>query len=151
MLTPGSPVPDLQLTDQDGNPISLAALKGQKLIVFIYAQNGTGTCLKEACSLRDGYEALAARGYRVIGISPDSEKSHRNFIAKQQLPFTLISDPDNALVQAFGAWGEKSMYGKTYMGMLRTTFLVDEQGIITHVIDKVKSSDHANQILDVLG
>ncbi|GAB4412736.1 MAG: thioredoxin-dependent thiol peroxidase [Bacteroidia bacterium] len=150
LLEAGAPVPDLTLTDQDEQPVNLTDYAGRKLVVFFYAQDGSGTCTKEACSLRDGYADLQARGYEVVGVSPDSEKSHRNFIAKQQLPYRLISDPENKLVQAFGAWGEKKMYGKTYDGILRSTFLIDESGRVSHVIDKVVSKDHANQILELL-
>ncbi|MDX1907235.1 MAG: thioredoxin-dependent thiol peroxidase [Bacteroidia bacterium] len=151
LIQPGTPAPDMTLTDQDGAPISLADFRGQKLILFVYAEDNSGTCTKEACNLRDGYAALQARGFAVVGVSPDPEKSHRKFIDKQQLPYRLISDPETRLIQALGAWGEKKMYGRTYMGILRATFILDEQGIITHVIDKVKSADHTRQILDLAG
>ncbi|MEO1448532.1 MAG: thioredoxin-dependent thiol peroxidase [Bacteroidota bacterium] len=150
LLATGSPVPNLSLTNQDGESVNLADMKGQKLIVYFYPKDNSGSCVKEAESLRDGYADLKAQGYEVIGVSPDSEKSHRNFITKRELPFTLISDPEHKLTEAFGAWGEKKMYGKTYMGLLRSTFLVDENGVISHVIPKVKTKAHATQILDLL-
>lgn len=150
LLPVGTKVPDMTLTNQDGDSVNLADMKGQKLIVYFYPKDNSGSCVKEAESLRDGYTDLKAQGYEVIGVSPDSEKSHRNFIAKRELPFPLISDPEHKLTEAFGAWGEKKMYGKTYMGLLRSTFLVDEEGTISHVIPKVKTKEHATQILDLL-
>ncbi len=150
LLTSGSIAPDLILTDQDGVEVKLSDYRGKKLVLFFYPKDNSGSCLKEAVSLRDGYDQLKAKGYEVVGVSPDSEKSHRNFIQKQSLPFRLISDPENQLIQAFGAWGEKSMYGRTYMGLLRSTFLLDEEGTVTHVIDNVETKDHANQILSLL-
>ncbi|MEL6676797.1 MAG: thioredoxin-dependent thiol peroxidase [Bacteroidota bacterium] len=150
LLGVGASVPHISLTDQDGASVSLADYAGKKLVVFFYPKDNSGSCLKEAVSLKEGYEALQQAGYEVVGVSPDSEKSHKNFITKRELPFRLISDPETKLIQAMGAWGEKKMYGKTYMGLLRSTFLVDEKGVITHVIPKVKTADHANQILDLL-
>lgn len=150
LLPIGTQVPDMPLTNQDGESINLTQFKGQKLVVYFYPKDNSSSCVKEAESLRDGYETLKARGYEIIGVSPDSEKSHRNFISKRELPFTLISDPEHQLTEAFGAWGEKKMYGKTYMGLLRSTFLVDENGRISHVIPKVKTKEHAQQILDLL-
>ena len=148
LLPVGSQVPDLTLTDQDGQAINLRTdLQGQKFILFFYPKDNTSTCTKEACNLRDGYAELQALGYQLFGVSPDSEKSHRNFIAKHDLPYRLISDPETQLTQAFGAWGEKQMYGKTYMGLMRTTFVVDAGGKVTHVIDKVKAAEHTTQIL----
>lgn len=150
LLSVGSVPQDITLTDQDGKEVKLSDYRGQKLIVYFYPKDNSGSCLKEAISLRDGYEALKARGYEVIGVSPDSEKSHRNFIEKQSLPFRLISDPENKWIQHFGAWGEKSMYGRSYMGLIRSTFLLNELGVVTHVIDDVVTKDHANQILSLL-
>ncbi|RMG58927.1 MAG: thioredoxin-dependent thiol peroxidase [Bacteroidetes bacterium] len=151
LLSVGSEVPDITVKDQDGQPLNLKTdLKGQKFVLFFYPKDNTSTCTKEACNLRDGYAELKARGYEVFGVSPDGEKSHRNFIAKHKLPYRLLSDPETALIQAFGAWGEKKMYGKTYMGLLRTTFVVDEAGMITHVVPKVKAVEHTAQILSLI-
>lgn len=150
LLSVGTSVPDVALTDQDGQAIKLSDYRGQKLILFFYPKDNTPSCLKEAQSLKAGYEALKAKGYEVIGVSPDSEKTHKNYVTKRELPFRLISDPDHLLTEAFGAWGEKSMYGKTYMGLLRSTFLIDEAGKVSHVIPKVITKDHANQILELL-
>ncbi len=147
ILSAGTPAPQLSGSDQNGNSLSINDFAGKKLVVFFYPQDNTPTCTKEACNLRDNYGALKAAGYEVIGVSPDGEKSHKKFIDKFQLPFPLVSDVDHQWIEAFGVWGEKQMYGKTYMGLLRTTFLIDEQGTIARVIDNVKSADHAAQIL----
>lgn len=150
LLSVGSVVPDISLTDQDGQAVKLSDYRGQKLVLFFYPKDNTPSCLKEAQSLKEGYELLKAKGFEVVGVSPDSEKSHKNYVTKRELPFRLISDPDHQLTEAFGAWGEKKMYGKTYMGLLRTTFLIDEEGKVSHVIPKVITKDHANQILELL-
>lgn len=150
LLSVGTQVPDIALTDQDGQAIKLSDYRGQKVILFFYPKDNTPSCLKEAQSLKEGYDALKAKGYEVIGVSPDSEKSHKNYVTKRELPFRLISDTEHQLTKAFGAWGEKSMYGKTYMGLMRTTFLIDEEGRVSHVIPKVITKDHANQILEHL-
>ncbi|MCI4668924.1 MAG: thioredoxin-dependent thiol peroxidase [Bacteroidia bacterium] len=142
---------DIVLQNQGGEEVSLGQLKGQKVIVYFYPKANTPSCTKEACSLRDGYDKLRDLGYAIVGVSPDKPRSLTNFINKQSLNFDLWSDPEHQLTEAFGAWGEKSMYGKTYMGLLRTTFLLDEEGKVTHVIEKVISKDHANQILRLLG
>ena len=115
------------------------------------SKDNTSGCTAEACSLRDGYEALQAAGYEVIGVSKDSAKSHQGFIAKQELPFRLIADTDTTLQQEFGVWAEKKLYGRSYMGTLRTTFIIDENGVVTHIIGpkEVKTKDHANQILNL--
>lgn len=150
LLSVGTEVPDIALTDQDGHAVKLSDYRGQKMVLFFYPKDNTPSCLKEAQSLKGGYEDLKAKGYEVIGVSPDSEKSHKNYVTKRELPFRLISDPEHQLTEAFGAWGEKNMYGRTYMGLLRTTFLIDEEGKISHVITKVITKDHANQILELL-
>lgn len=150
LLATGAQAPDIELLDQDGAAVKLSDYRGQKVILFFYPKNNTGSCLKEAQSLKEGYEALKARGYEVVGVSPDSVKSHKGYKTKRELPFRLISDPDAQLIQAFGAWGEKKMYGKTYMGLLRSTFLIDEEGKVSHTIPKVVTKDHANQILELL-
>lgn len=147
VLSVGAKAPELQGTDQDGNPIAISDFTGKKLVIFFYPKDNTPTCTKEACNLRDNYGALKVAGYEVLGVSIDSEKSHRKFIDKFELPFPLVADTDQKWVEGFGVWGEKQMYGKTYMGTHRTTFLLDEKGEVTQVIEKVKSADHAAQIL----
>ncbi|MGF1534471.1 MAG: thioredoxin-dependent thiol peroxidase [Bernardetiaceae bacterium] len=147
MLTVGQPAPDFTAKDQNGNPITLQDFRGKKVVLYFYPKDNTPGCTAQACSLRDNYEVLQARGYVVIGVSRDSEKSHQKFIEKQQLPFSLIADEDGQVHELFGTWGEKKMYGKTYMGTLRTTFVIDEEGIITECIQKVKTKEHAKQIL----
>ena len=149
-LPVGSAPQDIPLTDQNGDSVKLSDYRGQKLVLYFYPKDGSGSCLKEALSLRDGYDKLKAKGYEVVGVSPDSEKSHLNFITKQSLPFRLISDPETKLIQQFGAWCEKSMYGRSYMGLLRSTFLLNEEGVVTHVIENVVTAAHATQILDLL-
>ena len=149
-IAPGTTVPDISLTDQQGQSISLSDFAGKKVVLFFYPKDSSPSCTKEACSLRDGYETLQEQGFEVLGVSPDSEASHQKFIEKQGLPYRLISDPDHQLAEAFGAWGEKKMYGKTYMGLIRSTFLIDETGTVSHVIGKVNTKDHARQILDLL-
>ncbi|WNJ17347.1 thioredoxin-dependent thiol peroxidase [Pontibacter sp. G13] len=149
-LPVGSEVPDVTVADQAGNPVSLKDYRGKKIVLYFYPKDNTPGCTNEACSLRDDYSELQAQGFEVIGVSPDSETKHRNFINKFSLPFTLLSDPELKLIKAFGAWGEKKMYGKTYDGLLRTTFLIDEEGKVSHVINKVKTKEHGQQILSLL-
>jgi len=146
-LKQGDKAPDFKGTDQDDKPISLADYKGKKVILYFYPKDNTPGCTDEACSLRDGYEDLIKQGYDVVGVSADSAKSHQGFIKKHNLPFRLISDPDKRIIEAYGAWGEKKMYGKSYEGIIRTTFVISEKGIIEQVIEKVKTKEHANQIL----
>lgn len=145
----GDMVPQLTGTDENGNEIKLSDFKGKKLVLYFYPKDSTPGCTAEACSLRDNYEAMLARGYEVIGVSVDSERSHRNFIAKQSLPFHLIADTEKTWVEAFGVWGEKKMCGRTYMGILRTTFVIDEEGRIAHIFTpkQIKTKTHAEQVL----
>lgn len=147
MLAIGSPMPHFEVVDQNGNIVSSEQLLGRKTIIYFYPKDNTSGCTAEACSIRDSYDALLARGYNVIGVSKDSATSHRNFIARHSLPFTLLADTSTQMLQAFGAWGEKSLYGRKYMGALRLTFIFDEHGILTHIIDKVNTKNHAAQIL----
>lgn len=147
LLAEGTQSPSIQGIDQDGKSISIADFAGKKVIVFFYPKDNTPTCTKEACNLRDNYSVLTAAGYEVLGVSIDGEKSHRKFIDKFDLPYSLIADTEKEWVNAFGVWGEKKMYGKTYMGTYRTTFVIDEKGVIERVIEKVKSADHTAQIL----
>ena len=146
-LKVGDMAPDFCGKTQNSETLSLAELKGGKTVLYFYPKDNTSGCTLEAKSLRDGKVGLAERGYRIVGVSPDSEKSHQNFCAKHELNFTLIADTDRSICEAFGVWVEKSMYGRKYMGALRLTFVFDEQGILTHVIDKVNTKNHAAQIL----
>ena len=147
MLKLGDRMPDFEVMDQDGNKVSSKDLIGKKTIIYFYPKDNTSGCTAEACSLRDNHEALIARGYNVVGVSKDSVKSHKNFKEKYDLPFTLLSDTSTEMLQAFGAWGEKKMYGKTVMGTIRKTFIFDEDGILTEIIEKVDTKNHAAQIL----
>ena len=149
-LTVGDKAPEILGTDQNGNEIKLSSFNGKKLALYFYPKDSTSGCTAQACSLRDGYEQLRAAGYEVVGASKDSAKSHQGFINKQSLPFNLIADTDTTLNQAFGVWQEKSMYGRKYMGTARTTFIINEDGIIERIIDskEVNTKDHANQILN---
>lgn len=148
MLQPGDRMPDFEVVDQDGKIVTSKELLGRKTIVYFYPKDNTSGCTAEACSLRDNYEALTAEGYNVVGVSKDSAVSHRRFKDKYDLPFTLLSDTSTAMLQAFGAWGEKKMYGKTVMGTLRRTFVFDESGILVRVIEKVDTRNHAAQLLE---
>lgn len=147
ILRPGNLAPDFVGKDQDGKTINLADYKGKKLILYFYPKDNTSGCTAEACSLRDGYEDLKNLGMEVLGVSPDSEKSHKNFIQKYSLPFRLIADENHEIAEKYGVRGEKKMYGKAYFGILRTTFVINEQGVITHVFNKVDTKEHVKQIL----
>jgi len=147
MLQVGDQMPHFEVMDQNGNVVKSESLVGKKTIVYFYPKDNTPGCTAEACSLRDNYEALQAAGWNVVGVSKDSVASHKKFEEKYALPFTLLSDPTTELLQAFGAWGEKKMYGKVTLGTLRRTFLFDEQGILTRIIEKVDTKNHAAQIL----
>ena len=143
----GDKMPTFSVADQNGNMVTDQQLLGKKTIIYFYPKDSTPGCTAEACNLRDNYESMLAEGYQVLGVSKDSQKSHLNFIAKYELPFTLLSDPSTEMLQAFGAWGEKKMCGKTCIGTLRKTFVFDEKGILTQVIEKVDTKNHAEQIL----
>ena len=147
MLKIGDRMPDFEVMDQDGNKVSSKDLIGKKTIIYFYPKDNTSGCTAEACSLRDNHEALIARGYNVVGVSKDSVKSHKNFKEKYDLPFTLLSDTSTEMLQAFGAWGEKKMYGKTVMGTIRKTFIFDEDRTLIEIIEKVDTGNHAAQIL----
>lgn len=147
MLTVGDRMPDFEVQDQNGGTVSSKDLLGRKTIVYFYPKDNTSGCTAEACNLRDNYEALKAKGYNVVGVSKDSVASHKRFAEKYDLPFTLLSDPSTGMLQAFGAWGEKKMYGKTVLGTIRRTFIFDEEGILQEVIEKVDTKNHAAQIL----
>lgn len=148
----GDKLPEVLGLDQNGQEITLSSLAGKKLVLYAYPKDNTSGCTAEACSLRDHYDELQQAGYVVIGVSKDSAVSHQKFIDKQQLPFPLIADTETTLLQQVGAWGEKSMYGKKFMGILRTTYLVNEQGVIEKVFTpkEIKTKIHAEQILDYI-
>ena len=135
---------------QDGTTLTLDDLKGSRTVLYFYPKDNTSGCTLEAKSLRDGQEALAERGYRIVGVSPDSERSHQNFCSKHDLRFTLLADTERTICDAFGVWVEKSMYGRKYMGVARKTFLLDEECRITHIFDKVKTAEHYQQIINEL-
>ena len=143
----GDKMPTFSVADQHGNLVTDQQLLGKKTIIYFYPKDSTPGCTAEACNLRDNYERMLAEGYQVFGVSKDSIKSHQSFIAKNYLPFPLLSDPSTEMLQAFGAWGEKKMCGKTCIGTLRKTFVFDEKGILTQVIEKVDTKNHAEQIL----
>lgn len=148
-MTEGQPAPPFEGPDQNGNIVRLSDYLGKKVILYFYPKDNTPGCTAEACSLRDGNEELIKEGFAVIGISPDTEKSHAGFASKFSLPFPLISDPEKKILQAYGAWGEKVMYGKPVTGVLRSTFIIDEKGIIVRIIRKVDTKDHTTQIFKV--
>jgi len=133
--------------DQNGNSISLDHFKGKKVVLYFYPKDNTPGCTAEACNLRDNYSSFIEKGYEVIGVSPDTEISHKKFADKFELPFRLISDSGKTILNMYGAWGEKKMYGKSYEGVLRKTFIISEDQKIENIIEKVKTNDHANQIL----
>lgn len=147
MLNIGDRMPDFEVVDQDGNIVRSADLLGRKTIVYFYPKDNTSGCTAEACNLRDNYSALTEAGYNVVGVSKDSAGSHQRFRGKYELPFTLLADTSTRMLQSFGAWGEKKMYGKTVMGTLRRTFIFDENGILQRIIEKVDTKNHAAQIL----
>lgn len=140
-------MPEFEVVDQDGEMVKSEDLTGKKTIIYFYPKDNTSGCTAEACSLRDNYQALQAKGYNVVGVSKDSVASHKKFAEKYELPFTLLADTSTQLLQTFGAWGEKKMYGKTVMGTIRKTFIFDENGILTEIIEKVDTKNHADQIL----
>jgi peroxiredoxin Q/BCP len=150
-LKAGDKAPDFTAKDQNGKEVSLAEYKGKNVILYFYPKDDTPGCTAEACSFRDNYQALTSQGFAVIGVSTDSEKSHKKFETKYSLPFTLIADEDKVINEAYGVWAEKSMYGKTYMGTARTTFIIGTDGFIKHVITKVDNPNATQQVLDLLG
>ncbi len=147
----GDKAPEILGIDQNGREIRLSDFAGRKLVLYFYPKDNTSGCTAEACSIRDNYAELRKAGYEVIGVSVDSASSHRKFIEKQELPFSLIADTNHSLVETMGVWGEKSMYGRKYMGTLRTTFIINEEGIIEHVFypKEIKTKIHGNQILSL--
>lgn len=144
----GDKAPDFNAKDQNGKEINLSRFRGKKVVLYFYPKDDTPGCTAEACNLRDNYSDLIKKGYEIIGISADSEKSHRKFISKFELPFSLISDVDKKVILAYGTWGEKHMFGKRYEGIIRMSFVISEDGKIEKIIEKVKTDDHARQIFE---
>ncbi|MCQ2307442.1 MAG: thioredoxin-dependent thiol peroxidase [Bacteroidales bacterium] len=143
----GDKAPEILGVNENGETIKMSDFAGKKVVLYFYPKDNTSGCTAEACSLRDGMNELENAGFAVIGVSKDSAKSHQGFKAKYELPFSLIADTEHVLSETFGAWGEKKLYGKTYMGMIRTTFIIDENGVITDIINKVDTKNSAQQIL----
>ena len=147
-LTEGLKAPDFQAKDQNGKNISLSDFSGKDVILYFYPKDDTPGCTAEACSFRDNYQSLLKEGFEVLGVSTDDEKSHQKFITKYSLPFSLIADTDKKIVEAYGVWVEKNMYGKKYMGVARKTFIIDKNGLIRKIIDKVDTKNSSGQVLD---
>lgn len=147
-MTPstGTQAPHFEANNQNGQSVSLKDFAGKRLVLYFYPKDDTPGCTAEACSLRDNYDSLIKQGYSILGVSPDNEKKHLKFIEKYNLPFDLLADTDNAVALAYGVWVEKSMYGRKYMGIARTTFVIDGNGMIEEVIDKVDTKNHAAQL-----
>ncbi|HTH81841.1 MAG TPA: thioredoxin-dependent thiol peroxidase [Mucilaginibacter sp.] len=149
-LKEGDKAPDFTAKDQNGKTVSLSDFKGKTVILYFYPKDDTPGCTAEACDFRDNYQSLIGKGFEVIGVSTDDEKSHKKFESKYNLPFPLIADTDHSIVEAYHVWGEKNMYGKKYMGTMRTTFIINADGIINKVIDKVDTKASSQQVLDLL-
>ena len=147
MLKEGDKAPDFKARDADGNQVELSAFRGQKVVLYFYPKDDTPGCTREACSFRDSHSKLTRRGIKVLGISLDSEASHKKFAAKYDLPFTLLNDPERSVSEAYGTYGEKKFMGQTYLGLHRMTFLIDEKDRIKKIFNKVKPEGHADQVL----
>jgi thioredoxin-dependent peroxiredoxin len=145
-LKEGSKAPMFEGIDQNGETVRLTDFSGKRLILYFYPKDNTPGCTAEACNLRDNYDSLFKEGFAIVGVSPDSEKSHKGFATKYSLPFPLIADTTRKILDDYGVWGEKKLYGKSYMGVLRTTFIIDEKGIIEKIIEKVDTAGHTEQI-----
>ena len=150
-LKAGDKAPDFNSKDQNGEEVSLANFKGKTVILYFYPKDDTPGCTAEACDFRDNYQSLIGKGYEVVGVSTDDSKSHKKFETKYSLPFPLIADEDKSINEAYGVWAEKNMYGKKYMGTARTTFIIDADGIIKQVIEKVDTKAASQQVLDLIG
>lgn len=146
-LKEGDKAPAFTAKDQDGHKVSLADYKGKKLVLYFYPQDDTPTCTIQACNLRDNFSLLKSKGFVVIGVSPDDEKSHKKFETKFGLPFPLVADPEHAIIDRYGVWGEKQLYGRKYDGLHRTTFLIDERGVIRKIFLKPRNKQHAEEIV----
>ena len=151
MLKEGDKAPDFNAKDQNGNDVKLADLKGQRVVLYFYPKDDTPGCTKQACSFRDADDVYRSKGIRVLGVSTDSEKSHQKFISKFQLPFDLLADTEKTIVNDYGVWGEKSMYGKKYMGTFRKSFLINGDGKIVKIFEKVDVAAHADEVLAAFG
>ncbi len=149
-LSKGDQAPEFTGLNQNGEQISLSIYSGKKLIIYFYPKDNTPGCTAESCNLNDNYRMWLSKGYEVVGISPDKVSSHKKFADKFQFGFNLVADPDTEILQSYGVWGEKSMYGKKYMGVLRTTFVINENGIIEEIFDKVDTKNHTEQIIKAL-
>lgn len=147
-LKEGDQAPDLSAKNEKGELVSLKSLRGKKVILYFYPQDDTPTCTKESCNLRDNYASLKRKGYEVLGVSADDEQSHQKFIEKYDLPFSLLADTDKKVIKAYDVWGSKTIFGKTYDGIIRTTFVIDEKGKIEKIIRDVEAKDHAGQITE---
>ena len=148
MLKEGTTAPAFRTKNADGEDVSLKDFRGQKVVLYFYPKDDTPGCTKEACSFRDDFAKFKKRGIAVLGVSPDSEASHKKFVAKYKLPFTLLTDTDRSISEAYNVWGEKKFMGRTYMGVHRTTFLIDEKGKIKKIFEKVKPEAHASEVLE---
>ncbi|MFN8343623.1 MAG: thioredoxin-dependent thiol peroxidase [Spirosomataceae bacterium] len=146
-LSEGEKAPPFEAKDQNGNTVKLSDFQGKKVVLYFYPKDSTPACTAQACSLRDNYDVLLTQGYIVLGVSGDIEKSHKKFADKYRLPFSLLADPEHKIIESYGVWGEKMLYGRKYMGIVRTTFLINENGIIQEVISKVNTKNHAEQVL----
>jgi thioredoxin-dependent peroxiredoxin len=144
----GNTAPAFTATDSDGRKVSLKDFRGERVVLYFYPKDDTPGCTKEACSFRDAFSEYKKRGIKVLGVSPDNEASHKKFAAKFKLPFTLLADPDHSISDAYGTYGEKKFMGRKYMGVKRTTFLIDEKGKIKKIFEKVKPEEHAREVLD---
>jgi peroxiredoxin Q/BCP len=151
MVEEGKKAPDFTAKNQNGDKVKLSDLKGSRVVLYFYPKDDTPGCTKEACSFRDSSEVYESKGIKVFGISVDDEASHQKFISKYSLPFDLLADTDKKIVEKYGVWGEKSMYGRKYMGTLRKTFLIDEAGKVLKIFDKVKVAEHADEVLKAFG
>lgn len=149
-LTEGEKAPDFTTKDQNGNTVSLKDFRGKKVVLYFYPEDDTPTCTIEACNLRDNYDDLKKAGLVILGVSPDDKKKHKKFEEKYDLPFTLLEDPDKKIIDKYGVWGEKNLYGRKYMGLFRTTFLIDETGSIFKIFKKPKSKIHSEEILKAI-
>ena len=150
LLNKGDIAPEFKRLNQNNESVSLSDFRGKKLILYFYPKDNTPGCTAESCNLNDNYDAWIEKGYEVVGVSPDSVASHKKFADKFGFNFNLIADTENEILQAYGVWGEKNMYGRKYMGVIRTTYVIDEEGVVEEVFKKVKTKDHTNQIIKAL-
>ncbi len=151
MLKEGDIAPDFTAANQNGDEVKLSDFRGKRVVLYFYPKDDTPGCTKEACSLRDSFDVFEEKGIKIFGVSNDDAKSHQKFISKFALPFDLLADTDKKIVEKYGVWGEKSMYGKKYMGTHRKTFLIDEEGRVVKIFDKVNVSEHADEVLKAFG